>query len=343
MDPGTALKLLAEPTRLRILALLEREELSVGELCKALSMAQSRVSNHLRLLRDAGCLGERHAGTSTFVHLALGEKGNGLTGRLWHEIRAELESLPEHAADLVRLERVLAARQDTGFFDRRAGDWDKLAGGFRSGLGRERAVSHLLSPDLVVADLGCGTGYIGAATLGRIGRLISVDRSERMVAEARESLTRAARGYEGTELEFRAGSLEALPLADAEVDGVLAGLVLHHLADLDAPLAEARRVLRPGGACVVLELAPHKETWMRSSLGDRHLGLDPSDVVDAFRRAGFEDVVLDPVDDRYCPERPALADGADGTGGGCAELELYIVRGRRPRVRMSDSHARTNR
>lgn len=338
MDPGSALKLLAEPTRLRILALLEREELAVGELSRALGMAQSRVSNHLRLLRDAGCLGERHEGTSTYVHLALSDEEAGLTGRLWREVREELESLPEHVADLVRLEAVLAARAESnGFFDRAAGDWHKIAGGFRSDLGRERALSHLLPPDLVVADLGCGTGYMGAGLLGRVGRLICVDGSAGMLEEARGRLERAARGRRGTEVELRQGELDALPLADAEVDGALAGLVLHHLPDLDAALAEMRRVLRPGGTCVVLELAPHKEAWAREVLGDRHLGLDPSDVLDALRRAGFEDVQLDPVDDRYRPERPESA------GGGRADLEMYIARGRRPRVRMPNSNARTSR
>lgn len=339
-DPNQALKLFAEPTRLRILALLEREELSVGELSRALGMAQSRVSNHLRLLRDAGCLGERHAGTSTFVQLALGQGAGDLSDlqrRLWRELRGHLDHLPEHAADLVRLEGVLAARADAGFFDRRADSWDKIAGGFRSDLGRERAVAQLLPPDLVVADLGCGTGYMAAALLGRVARLICVDRSERMLAEAKERLERAARGRPGTSIELRAGAFDALPLADAECDAALAGLVFHHLPELDLALQEVRRALKPGGVCVALELAPHKEAWMQAALGDRHLGLDPAYVVEAFRRAGFDDVALEPVDDRYRPERPADA------GGGRADLELFLVRGRRPRVRMTASNPRTNR
>ena len=339
-DPGQVLRLLAEPTRLRILALLEREELSVGELSRALGMAQSRVSNHLRLLRDAGCLGERHAGTSTFVQLALGQGAAGegdLTGRLWREVRGELSQLPEHAADLVRLEDVLGARADAGFFDRHAEAWDKIAGGFESDLGRERAIAHLVPPELVVADLGCGTGYMAQALLGRVARLVCVDRSEPMLAEAKARLARAARGRPGTAVELRLGTFEALPLSDAECNAALLGLVLHHLPELDQPLQEVRRALKPGGTAVALELAPHKETWMLSALGDRHPGLEPAYVADAFRRAGFDDVVLEPVDDHYRPERP------DDAGGGRADLELYLVRGRRPRVRMTSSNARTNR
>lgn len=335
-DPGHALKLLAEPTRLRILALLEREELSVGELSRALGMAQSRVSNHLRLLRDAELLGERRAGTSVFVHLALGEP-DGLTGRLWREIKADLPGLAEHAADLVRLEAVLAARAADGVFDRRAGEWDKIAGGFANDLGRERAVGHLIAPDLVACDLGCGTGYMGEALLGRVRRLICVDRSESMLEAAGGRLSRAARARGGTELDLRVGSFEALPIADAECDAAMLGLVLHHVEDLDAAMHEVRRVLRPGGTAVALELVPHKETWMKASLGDRLLGLAPADVARAFTRAGFEDVAIDPVDDTYRPERPQEA------GGGHVDLELFVVRGRRPRVRMSDTHARTTR
>ncbi len=334
-DPGAILKLLADPTRLRILALLEREELAVGELSRALGMAQSRVSNHLRLIREAGLLGERHAGTKTFLHLPL-EAGPGLAGRLWAELRGELDGLPEHAADLVRLERVLAEREGQGsFFDRYAGEWDKRAGGFATGLGRERALTHLLPDGLVVADLGCGTGYLAQALLGQAARLICVDASEPMLAEAERRLGRNG-DARATEVEFRQGDLDALPISDAEVDGALAGMVLHHLPAPDAALAEMRRILKPGGSAVVLELLPHRETWMRDALGDRHLGLEPSDVVAAFQRAGLEQVTLDPVSDRYQPERP------EEHGGGAADLGLYLVRGRRPRVRTS-SHARSNR
>lgn len=320
LDLSSGLKLLGEPTRLRILALLAREELSVGELSECLGMAQSRVSNHLRLLREAEMLSERHVGTSTHLRIAVGAAAHSLVHRLWSTLAGELEGLAEHDADLARLEAVLERRERGGdFFDRVAGDWDKISGDFETGVARPRAVSHLLPPGLTVADLGCGTGYLASALIGTVRRVICVDASEGMLEEARRRIERAPRD---TEVEFRAGQLDALPIDDNEVDGALAGMVLHHLDGLDGALAEMFRIVRPGGSAVVIEMAPHKETWMHQALGDRHLGLDASDVLAAFRRAGFEDVVIDPVEDRYRPKNP---------GGESPSLVLYIVRGRVPR------------
>jgi ArsR family transcriptional regulator len=319
-DLPSALKLLADPTRLRILALLDREELSVGELSESLGMTQSRVSNHLRLLRDAELLTERHAGTSTYVRLDGTSDRHDVKHRLWVLLRGEVDALAEHGADLVRLQGVLERRRgDVEFFDEIAGHWDKIAGEFATGQAKHRAAAHLLPGGMVVADLGCGTGYLASALLGQVRKIVCVDRSQGMLDQARRRLGRIART---TEVEFRLGELAALPIDDEEVDGALAGMVLHHLEDPGGALAEMRRIVRPGGSVVILELAPHREAWMRRELGDRHLGLEASDVLAALGRAGFENVVLDPVEDRFRPKSPA---------GDEASLALYIARGRVPR------------
>lgn len=314
-DVTGALKLLADGTRLRILGLVEHEELSVGELSRSLGLAQSRVSNHLRLLREAEVLSERHVGTSTYLRLVALE-GGGLVRRLYAQLRHELEQLPEHAADLARLDFVLAERRDRDaeFFDSVAGRWDTIAGDFENGQARQRALAQLLPSGITVADLGCGTGYMTRALLGVVDRIVCVDRSEAMLDQARARLEGRA---DGARLEFRLGEFESLPLDDGEVDGVVASMVLHHLPVLDPALREMRRVLRPGGRAVILELMPHREEWVREALGDRHLGLDPSDVLAALRRAGFEDVSLDPSEDRY---RPVGPDGSP------LSLPLYLVR-----------------
>lgn len=319
------LKVLGDPTRLRILGLLECEELSVGELSRALAMAQSRVSNHLRVLRETELLVERHAGKSTFLRHALvsgdgAQRGpEGFAGRLWLTLRERLSSLPEHSADLLRLDGVLAERRPDGdFFDRVAGEWDKIRGDFASGQARQRAAASLIARETVIADLGSGTGYMADALTGLVDRVLCVDRSLGMLAEAQK---RFARRPEGAQVEFRVGELDALPLADGEVDGVLAGMVLHHLPSPHAAVREMRRSLRPGGRLAILELAPHKEGWVRESLGDRHLGLEPQDIVAALERAGFEEARVEPVDDHYQPISP---------DGGRVSLSLYLVRARVP-------------
>jgi len=334
-----ALRLLADPVRLRILALLEREELAVGELGRALELSQSRVSNHLRQLREAGLLVERHVGTSTRVRLReapgnhpgnhpgspRGSDGGpaGLPRRLWETLRGEQERSPEHRADRLRLEQVLAERAGDGaIFDRLAGEWDKLAGAFQTGRARERTALSLLPKGLVVADLGCGTGYMGRAVLGLCERLILVDRSERMLEEAERRLGGAAGS---TRLDVRRGELDALPIADGEVDAVLCGLVLHHLPTMEPSLAEVRRILRPGGTLAVLELAPHREAWMQAALGDLHLGLEPGDVLAALERAGFEHPVLEPVEDRYRPRRSDAPEDEP-----TPSLALYVARAEKP-------------
>ena len=324
----TLLKALGDPTRLRVLGLLELEELSVGDLARCLGMAQSRVSNHLRVLREAGLLIERHEGTSTYLRSALqGERGaDAYAVRVWSGLREGLATLPEAQADRVRLADLCARRraESSLFFDRLAGAWDEIGAHFSSGQARERAAACLLPPGLVLADLGCGTGYFGRSLLGLAGHLILVDQSQGMLDRAAERLS-SARG--GTRLDLRRGELDRLPILDDELDGAVAGLVLHHLESPGEALAEMRRTVRPGGCAVVVELAPHRETWCREALGDRHLGLEPRDVTAAFRRAGFEKIRLEELEDRYRPRPPG--------GGEPADLALYTVRGRVPYLRPS--------
>lgn len=320
LDLTSSLKLFADPVRLRILALLgcdDALELSVGELTRALGISQSRVSNQLRHLRESGLLAERHQGTS--CHLRLAKNGSaGLIGRLWERLGDELEHVPEHAADRQRLARVLADRESGGsaFFDRLAGEWDYRAGDFQTGGGRTTALLGLFGRRGTYADIGCGTGYMSRPLLGVAEKLILVDNSAGMLEEARRRL---APERNGTQLDFLQGTTDALPIDDNHLDGAIAGLLLHHVEDLDATLLELARVLKPGGTLTVLELLPHREAWMRAALGDRHLGLEPRDVMAAMTRAGFVDLALDDVDDSYRP-------GPD------TDLSLFLVRGSVPRT-----------
>ncbi len=309
----TVLKLLADATRLRILGLLAREELAVGELARAMAMSQSRISNHLKLLRESGLLDERRAGA--YVHVRL-LRGDALPEDLWSAIEARLVHVEGRADDLKRLEGVREDRRkkSRSFFDKVAPEWDKLGSEFKRGNVRWRALAALVPADLVVADVGCGTGYM-ARTLVRVAaRVICIDHSSAMLEQARANLL----GHE-ERVEFRQGELDRLPLADGEVDAIFASLVLHHVPDVVASLREMRRALKPDGSLVVTELLPHKEAWMSETMADLRLGLDVTELKGRVERAGFRDVLTDIVEDAYVVERP---------GGKKAELPLFVLHAR---------------
>lgn len=307
------LRVLGDPTRLRILALLAQAELSVGELARALAMGQSRVSNHLKILREADLLGERHEGSFTYCRLNVPE---GAAGGLWRALEPGLDGLGDRKADKRRLAAVLADRVDSrAFFDRIAGDWDLIGSDFARGTGRVEALSLLVAPALVVADVGCGTGYLARALARRVARVVCVDSSEAMLGRARENLRDVPAA-----LEFRPGTIEALPLRDGEVDAAFAHMVLHHLPDAGPGLREMARITRPGGLVACVELLPHREDWMREAMADTRLGFDPAALAADFRAAGLAQVAHEILDDAYMVEHPS---------GRKISLPLFLMSGRR--------------
>lgn len=309
-----ALRVLADETRLRILALLAEVELSVGEIARCLAIGQSRVSNHLRILRENGLIGERHEGSFTFCRLDVPE---GAFGDMWAVLAPSLAELDQAEADRRRLATVLADRgENRSFFDRIAGDWDTIGADFRRGTGRLELLSCLVPADLKVADVGCGTGYLAAALGRRVGHVICVDGSEPMLARARDNLHGAT-----AQIEFRLGALEQLPLSDDEVDAACAHMVLHHLVDPRLGLAEMARVVRPGGVVVCVDMLPHHEVWMRDAMADTRLGVDPGTLVDDFERAGLVSVRHEMLSENYVVEAPS---------GRTVELPLHLVQGRVP-------------
>jgi ubiquinone/menaquinone biosynthesis C-methylase UbiE/DNA-binding transcriptional ArsR family regulator len=308
------LRVLADPTRLRLLALLGHAELAVGEIARALALSQSRVSNHLKILREHDLVAERRAGSFTFCRLELPE---GCAAELWRALEPALAGLREREADERRLAAVLADRADSrAFFDRIAGDWDLIGSDFTRGTGRLEAVGCLVPPGLVVADVGCGTGYLARELGRRVERVICIDSSAAMLDRARDNLAGLP-----AQLDYRVGSMEALPLADAEVDVACAHMVLHHLAEPAAGLREMARAVRPGGQVVCVELLPHRETWMHTSMADARLGLDPVPLQASFRAAGLTDIRHEMLDDAYVVEHPP---------GRRIQLPLFLMRGRKP-------------
>lgn len=290
-------RLLGDDARLRILRLLEAERLNVSELTSILGIAQSGVSRHLGLLKEAGLVEERRDAGFTFFRLspALQSGANGF-GPIWPVLQAHFASAadsPEGRADTARLEEVRRVRREN-FDEHGAADELRQIVPGRSWAAWARALGHLL-PDLEVADLGCGDGYLTIEASRFARRVVAIDRSEAVLDRAKKlaatKLARRAPGETGV-IEWMRGEIEHLPLDDESVDVALLSQALHHATDPNAALAEAVRILRPGGRVLILELRRHEETWVRERLGDRWLGFDDHELRTMMESAGLAGVKI---------------------------------------------------
>jgi ArsR family transcriptional regulator len=272
---------LSDPTRCRILRLLDDYELTVGELCASLQLPQSTVSRHLRVLSDEGWTSARGEGTSRFYKAAADTLEPGARD-LWMIVREQLGNSLGTNADQRRAEAVLARRKAKvrEFFDSAAGSWDAL----RSQLVGERtdllALLALFDSDWVVGDLGCGTGHITQALAPAVARVIAVDESEAMLAAARGRLGALAN------VELREGHIEALPLDDASLDVAVMFLVAHFMTDPARAMQEVRRVLRPGGRLLLVDLLPHGREELAAQ-GHVWQGFSEEQITGWLSNAGF--------------------------------------------------------
>jgi ArsR family transcriptional regulator len=284
-------RLLGDDVRLRILRLLDAERLNVTELTSILGIAQSGVSRHLGLLKEAGLVEERRDGGFTYFRLAPAlESGQNGFGPLWPLLRAQFEAASETAegrADDARLEEVRRVRKEN--FDEHGaeGESRQIVPG-RSWAAWARALGHLL-PELEVADLGCGDGYLTIEATRFAKRVFAVDRSEAALTRAKQLARRRAAD---TRIEWRRGEIENVPLKDASVDLALLSQALHHARSPAKALAEAARIVRPGGRVLVLELRSHAETWVRERLGDRWLGFGDRELTRLLKGAGLSDIKI---------------------------------------------------
>src|SRR4029079_6737554 len=278
-------RLLGDDARLRILRLVHEERLNLTEMTSILGIAQSGVSRHLGLLKDAGLVEERREGGFTFFSLSPGlvSGANGY-GPVWPLLEAHFESAsatPEGRADDARLEEVRRVRKEN--FDEHGAEAERgqIVPG-RSWAAWSRALGHLL-PELEIADLGCGEGYLTIEASRFARRVIAIDRSDAVLERARAS----ARRRRVKNVEWKRGELEKLPLKDAIVDVALLSQALHHAADPTKALGEAVRILRPGGRVLVLELRRHEEHWVRDRLGDTWLGFEDDELRTLLDNAGL--------------------------------------------------------
>jgi ubiquinone/menaquinone biosynthesis C-methylase UbiE/DNA-binding transcriptional ArsR family regulator len=260
---------LADATRLRLLRLLEQQELGVAELCDVVQLPQSNVSRHLKVLGDEGWVRSRRKGTVHLYRAAVAD-GDPAARKLWMVAREQTENWPAVRQDQLRLTRKLAEKRQTSeaFFAGAAGQWDKLRDEFYGKAFAHHATFALLPDDAVVADLGCGTGSIAAQVAPWVRSVIGVDSSAAMLKAAGRRTAATAN------VELRRGELTAVPIESATCDAAFLVLVLSYVANAKSVLSEMASILKPGGRSVVVDLLPHDREDFRLRMGQQVLGFE---------------------------------------------------------------------
>jgi ubiquinone/menaquinone biosynthesis C-methylase UbiE/DNA-binding transcriptional ArsR family regulator len=285
-----SLRALADPTRLRIVALLEKDEISVNELQEITCLGQSRISTHLGLLAETGIVESRRDGKRTFYRLSVHPDAH-----VREFIRLAMrgaKELPEHEADHANLKRVLTRRHEQAqvYFNQVAGRFDRSYGPGRSW----EAFGHLLLrilPPITVADLGSGEGLLSELLARRCAKVIAVDNSEKMV----EFGAKKAKKNGLKNLEFRLGDLENPPIDAGSVDLVILSQALHHAVEPSLAIKAAGRLLKPGGQIMILDLMKHRFERAKELYGDQWLGFTESDLHHWLEEAGFKKIEVSVV------------------------------------------------
>jgi len=284
-----ALRLLGDEGRVRILRLLNKEELSVAELQEILGMGQSRISMQLSQLKQAGFVEVRRAGQKSLYRLAA---PNGSQAILTETLERSMSEIGAARQDDGALELILSKRKNKlrGYFDELAGKFGRNYVPGRSWEGLAEVLLRLLPP-LVIADLGAGEGTIALLLAQRAERVIAVDSSPKMV----EYGAGVARSNGVKNLEYRLGDLEELPIKNGKVDLALLHQSLHHAMHPQKAIEEAHRILRPGGRVVILDLVKHGFEEARDLYADVWLGFSQIELMEMLRKAHFEDIEVSVV------------------------------------------------
>ena len=280
-----SLRLLADPSRVRMVLLLEREELSVAELQEILAMGQSTISTHLSQLKQAGIVEDRRTGKNILYRLKA--FGNGTQQQVLEVLRHAVKEIPEAAEDRDALRLALRRRQDKvrSYFDELAGKFGRQYVPGRSWQGLAETFLMLMPP-LVIADLGAGEGTVSQLLARRAKKVIAVDNSEKMV----EFGAQLARNHRVKNLEYRLGDLEDLPVKKGEADVAFFSQSLHHAQHPARALAEAFRIVKPGGRVIILDLLKHHFEEARALYADVWLGFSEVDLRRMLTDAGFENI-----------------------------------------------------
>jgi len=273
-----SLRLAADPNRLRLILLLEQEELSVAELQEILSQGQSRISTHLAQLKQAGLVDDRRTGKNAFYRLTAPPE-------LMELLRQAVSEIPEAPQDRQALRLALRKRQDKmrRYFDELAGKFGRQYVPGRSWKGIAEALIRLMPP-MVIADLGAGEGTISQLMAERAKRVIAIDNSEKMVEFGAE----LAKKHGISNLEYRLGDLEDVPIRSGTVDLAFLSQALHHARHPERALSEAWRILKPGGRIAILDLNRHNFEEAREMYADLWLGFTELEMERMVKGAGFK-------------------------------------------------------
>ena len=293
------LRVVADPNRLRILLLLDGEELSVAELQEILVMGQSTISTHLSQLKQAGLVEDRRTGKNNLYRLASSGAAPVLDQLVDTLLARAEKEIPEAPADQAARRRVVKKRQDKmrAFFDSVAG---RLGRNYVPGKSWKSLAEALLRlmPPVTVADLGAGEGSFALLLSQRAVRVIAVDTSARMIEVGREEAQR--NGVKN--IDYRLGDMEEIPIANAEVDVVFFSQSLHHALHPERALEEAARILTLNGRIVILDLARHRFEEAREMYADEWLGFTEAELESMLQKAGFHNIATSVVDKD--PEQP---------------------------------------
>ncbi len=281
------LKLLADPTRLRLLLLLEEDELTVAELQKILGMGQSRISSHLAQLKRAGVVEDRRSGKNVYYGLTAKQERNAARAKVSELIRVLAREMPETQRDRTALQLALRKRRDKAreYFDELAGKFGRSYVPGRSWQALAHTLISLL-PKLTVADLGAGEGTLSQLLAKTAHKVIAIDNAPKMVAFGAQ----LAKKHGFANLEYRLGDIEDPPIEKGTVDLSILSQALHHAIHPERAIASAHRILRTGGRIVILDLLSHRFERARELYADHWLGFSEVQLHQFLETAGFKNI-----------------------------------------------------
>jgi len=329
MDFVRTLKALADPLRLRILAAVAEEELTVGEVQEVVASVQSSVSRNLAMLREAGFVRDRKEGTN--VYFSVRRDMSAPARELFKTLQARFAELPESKKDQARLIacRRRRLRRSEGYFESVAGDWERIRKSYFDDHVTSLAIEKLLPRDLTLADIGCGTGSL-TFELARFARkVIGVDLSAEMLRRARG----IAKVRQIHNVEFQQGDALKLPLDARSVDAAFCVMVLHFLPDPARAIAGLCRIVRPGGSVILVDLVQHNQEWMRDQMAHQWLGFERQSMDQWFRDAGITSLDYD-LTGSFAGEKLAR--------NGNRPVEIFVARASLPAKQTRKSARKTN-